>query len=568
MAPPRKGDSSDKSCDSSGDLIRLQLEMLLYSKELKRLSAESENQIKKAIFENHKAITLSSKPQKGSAETINLTHKLVLLQWHSTASEHENCPKNTNSKEPPESETVQDRDPSLANVICRGEAMLAENRGVDRRNMRRPLCTTCGKFSHQVRFCRYFGKVCYYCSQMGHISANCPLTGKERDPVPDMIHELQNPNKNHGFKESNAGVCIIDNIDQTFVSINVSEQSVYMAYGPRHYDGRFRKADETPKYRDGRRKKPTHYSDYDSEEDRKVSYTDRRDNIGATCQYYYDPPLYGLSPKEKVELFTVDIEKSREIVEKYKKKQVEIPEIVEIEDIDTLQIDDLKKKLKETIDVQKEYHNILNEYLTDDQSSRESDLKKMDEIVQKLSKYEQEVKNETPTHPKYYSETMNKYREGLPRGNKPLIRDSLESFSGNPKIAASTSLHKQDEVEDTGTDGIKEDKQTDGARQEIPERRNSRSKRYSPPAKRKEAEERRNERRSECREEYRRRSRDRDDDRNCYRDNRDRYRDERDRDRELDRRPYGREGHHNHRDSDPDDEDKKPSDQGRRNSRD
>lgn len=74
---------------------------------------------------------------------------------------------------------------------------------------RRPLCTTCGKFSHQVRFCRYFGKVCYYCSQMGHISANCPLTGKERDPVPDMIHELQNPNKNHGFKESNAGVCII-----------------------------------------------------------------------------------------------------------------------------------------------------------------------------------------------------------------------------------------------------------------------------------------------------------------------------------------------------------------------
>ncbi|KAK7582236.1 hypothetical protein V9T40_013681 [Parthenolecanium corni] len=331
----------------------------------------------------------------------------------------------------------------------------------------------------------------------------------------------------------------------------------------------FSQADPKEKeYRDGRKKKPTHYSDYDSEEDRKVSYTDRRDNIGATCQYYYDPPLYGLSPKEKGELFTVDIEKSRKIIEKYKKKQVDIPEIVEIEDIDTLQIDDLKKELKETIDVQKEYQNILNDYLTDDQSNRENDLKKMEEVVRKLSRYEQEVKNETPTHPKYYSESMNKYREGLPRGNKPVIRDSLESFSGNPKIATSTSLHKQDEVEDTGTDGIKEDKQTNGARQETSERRNSRGKRYSPPEKWKEAEERRNERRSERREEYRRGSRDRDDDRNRYRDNRDRYRDERDRDREPDRRPYGREGHCDHRDSDPDDEDKNPSDRGRRNPRD
>ncbi|KAK7605039.1 hypothetical protein V9T40_006225 [Parthenolecanium corni] len=339
-----------------------------------------------------------------------------------------------------------------------------------------------------------------------------------------------------------------------------------MSFRPRHYDGRFRKADETPQHR-GRKKKPTYYSDYDSEDDRKTSHHDRRDDIGATCQHYFEPHLFALSPKEKAELFTVDIEKSREIVEKYKKKQVEIPEIVEIEDIDNLEVDDLKKKLKETFEVQKEYRTILNDYLTDDQSSRENDLKKMEEVVRKLNKYELEVKNETPTHPRYYSESMNKYREGLPRGNKPIIRDSLESFTGNPKIAASTSLHKHDEVGDTGTD-VKDDKHVDGVREEIPERRNSRGKRYSPPAKREEAEKRRNERRGERYEEYRRRSRDRDEDRNRYRDNRDRYRDERDRDREPDRRPGGREGHRDHRDSDPDDEDKRKPDRGRRNSRD
>ncbi|KAK7590526.1 hypothetical protein V9T40_002139 [Parthenolecanium corni] len=340
-----------------------------------------------------------------------------------------------------------------------------------------------------------------------------------------------------------------------------------MSYRPRHYDGRYRRADETPQHRGGRKKKPNRHSDYDSEDDRKAPYDDRRDNVGATCQHYFEPHLFALSPKEKTELFTVDIEKSREIVEKYKKKQVDIPEIVEIEDIDNLEVDDLKKKLKETFEVQKEYRTILNDYLTDEQSNRENNLRKMEEVVRKLSKYELEVKNETPTHPRYYSESMNKYREGLPRGNKPIIRDSLESFSGNPKIAASTSIHKHDDIGDTGTD-IKEDKHNDGIRDEIPERRNSRGKRYSPPAKREEAEKRRSERRGERYEEYRRRSRDRDEDRNRYRDDRDRYRDERDRDREPDRRPGGREGHRDHRDSDPDDEDKRKPDRGRRNSRD
>ncbi|KAK7605151.1 hypothetical protein V9T40_007009 [Parthenolecanium corni] len=331
----------------------------------------------------------------------------------------------------------------------------------------------------------------------------------------------------------------------------------------RHPDGRFRREDETPRYRDGR--KHIQYDDEESEDERTPipnppvrafidCYTGHKDHRGATCSHYHEPPLYGLSPKEKRELFTVDIEKSREIVEKYKKKQIEIPEAIEVEDMDALDKDTLKQKLKESIDRQKEYQNILSEYLTDEQSGRENDMKKMDEINRKLKMYELQVKSETPTHPRYYSESMNHYREDLPRGAKPPVRDSLESFSGNPKIAASTTLLKHEEMENTETEGGKgdksdQDKQTGDARCEVPERGNSRSKHYSPPSKWREAEERRDQRRKE----YSRRSGDRNDNRDCYCDERNCYWDERDRDCEPDRRPSGRDGYRVRRNLDPED---------------
>ncbi|KAK7576405.1 hypothetical protein V9T40_012691 [Parthenolecanium corni] len=102
------------------------------------------------------------------------------------------------------------------------------------------------------------------------------------------------------------------------------------------------------------------------------SYTDHRDTRSRRYPYYQDQPILGLSPKEKKELFTVDIEKSKEIVEKYKSRKIEVPKAIEVEDIDNLDADALKEKLRESIDRQKEYREILSKHLTDAQSDRET----------------------------------------------------------------------------------------------------------------------------------------------------------------------------------------------------
>ncbi|KAK7602607.1 hypothetical protein V9T40_008196 [Parthenolecanium corni] len=99
------------------------------------------------------------------------------------------------------------------------------------------------------------------------------------------------------------------------------------------------------------------------------------------------------------------------------------------------------------------------------------------------------------------------------KGNRPPVGYSIESFSGNLKVPASTSIIKcpgdantdTDCVEGDGNDPSKQDRDT---RFNLPEKEEGRGKRFSPPGRRCETEERRDRRHSE----YETRcSRDRDD---------------------------------------------------------